>query len=65
LGMNGQRQKVKEFMINQKIPAQWRAHIPLLVCNRNILWICGYRLDHRARVTNKTQQVVHVKFETI
>jgi tRNA(Ile)-lysidine synthase len=65
LGMNGQRQKVKEFMINQKIPVQWRSHIPLLVCEGDILWICGYRIDHRARLTSNTQQVLHVKFETI
>ena len=65
LGMGGQRQKVKEFMINQKIPAQWRSHIPLLVSGQEILWFCGYRLGHRARLTNNTRHVLHVKFEAI
>jgi tRNA(Ile)-lysidine synthase len=51
-------------MINAKVPAAWRAHIPLLVNGEGqVLWVCGWRPDERAQVTQQTQQVVWVRFE--
>jgi tRNA(Ile)-lysidine synthetase-like protein len=63
LGLAGHRQKVNEFMINAKIPAQQRNHIPLLVAAGQIIWVCGYRLDERACLNPSSQWVLHLKFE--
>jgi tRNA(Ile)-lysidine synthase len=63
LGMSGHRKKVNEFMIDEKIPTGQRDQIPLLVADQQILWICGYRLDERARIRRTTQQIVHFEFE--
>lgn len=64
LGLGGHSKRVNEFMINEKIPASWRAHIPLLVNQEDqIVWLCGWRPDERARVTENTQQVVRLRFE--
>jgi tRNA(Ile)-lysidine synthetase-like protein len=64
LGMGRRGKRVNEFMINAKIPAAWRAHIPLLVNGEDqVMWVCGWRPDERARVTQETQQVVWVRFE--
>jgi tRNA(Ile)-lysidine synthase len=63
LGMGGRSKKLKEFMIDEKIPANWRDHIPLLVSNGRILWVCGYRPDEQARIQDGTQQIAHFKFE--
>ncbi len=64
LGMEGRGKRVNEFMINEKIPASWRAHIPLLVNDQDqIMWVCGWRPDERARVTQATQHVVCLRFE--
>jgi tRNA(Ile)-lysidine synthase len=63
LGLGGHSQKVNEFMINEKIPAAWRNQIPLLVSANQILWVCGYRLDERARLRPTTQRILHLKFE--
>ncbi len=64
LGMGGRSKRLNEFMINEKIPAPWRAHIPLLVNGEGqIVWVCGWRPDERARVTESTQQVVWLRFE--
>ena len=63
LGMNGHSQKVNEFMINQKIPANHRNRIPLLVANQQVLWVCGYRPNEHARIRPATQRVLHLKFE--
>jgi tRNA(Ile)-lysidine synthase len=64
LGLGGRGKQVNEFMINEKIPASWREHVPLLVNEvGQILWVCGWRPDERARVAESTQQVVWFRFE--
>jgi len=64
LGLHGRSKRVNEFMINEKIPAAWRQHIPLLVdAQGQILWICGWRPDHRARITQATQEIVRLRFD--
>jgi tRNA(Ile)-lysidine synthase len=64
LGMGGRGKRVNEFMINEKIPAAWRDHVPLLVsAGGQVAWVCGWRIDERARVTAETQQVAWLHFE--
>ncbi|MBE7472689.1 MAG: tRNA lysidine(34) synthetase TilS [Anaerolineales bacterium] len=63
LGLGGHRQKVNEFMINRKIPAGWRQFVPLLVAAGQVLWVCGYSPDERARLRPATRRVLHLKFE--
>jgi tRNA(Ile)-lysidine synthase len=64
LGMGGRGKRVNEFMINEKIPAAWRDHVPLLAgAGGQVAWVCGWRLDERARVTPVTQQVAWLHFE--
>jgi tRNA(Ile)-lysidine synthase len=50
-------------MINEKIPAGLRDHIPLLVGDNRILWVGGYRPDERARVRPTTNHMLHLSFE--
>lgn len=64
LGLGEHSQKINEFMINEKIPAGLRDHIPLLVGDKRILWVGGYRPDERARVRPTTNLVLHLIFET-
>lgn len=63
LGLENHHQKLKTFMINEKIPTHYRDYIPLLVADTNIWWVCGYRIDHRARIQPHTRQILHLKFE--
>ena len=64
LGMGGRYKRLNEFMINEKIPALWRDHIPLLVNeDGQIAWLCGWRPDNRARVTQETQQIIRLHFD--
>jgi tRNA(Ile)-lysidine synthase len=63
LGLHGHRQKINEFMINKKIPANWRKFIPLFVSANRILWVCGYCPDERARLHPATQRILHLEFE--
>ncbi|WP_158825389.1 tRNA lysidine(34) synthetase TilS [Mucilaginibacter lacusdianchii] len=57
LGMQG-RKKLSDFLINQKIPLTHKLQVPLLVNgNGDIIWVAGYRLDNRYKVTPQTKKV--------
>jgi len=57
--------KLKEFMIDSKIPSAWRDRVPLVCSPRHILWVAGWRIDERAKVTDSTREVLRISFEKI
>jgi len=65
LGLHGQHQKLKDFLINVKIPADQRDYIPLLVAHNQIMWVCGYRLANMPAIKETTHQIYHIKFEPV
>jgi tRNA(Ile)-lysidine synthase len=60
MGMGGREVKVNEFMINVKLPAAARGAYPLIASPAHIVWLPGYRVDERARVTAETRHVVRL-----
>jgi tRNA(Ile)-lysidine synthase len=58
----GGGQKVSSFMINAKIPAAWRDHVPLLVVGETIAWVPGWRVDERFAVSDETKRIVVARF---
>jgi len=54
LGMKGSK-KVKDYFIDQKIPVRLRDKIPLICDDENIIWIVGHRMNHKYRITDKTE----------
>lgn len=60
LGVKG-IQKLKEFFIDHKVPRVERPNVPLLVSGERIVWVVGYRIDERVKVTEKTKKVLVVK----
>ncbi len=60
LGAKG-TQKLKEFFIDHKIPRFERSKVPLLVSGEMIVWVVGYRIDERVKVTEKTERVLAVR----
>jgi len=58
-----QPKKLGEFMIDAKIPQDWRQHIPIVCSPEQIVWVVGWRLDDRVKVSQKTKQVLCLKFE--
>jgi tRNA(Ile)-lysidine synthase len=57
-----QPKKLGEFMIDAKIPQAWRGLIPLVCSEERILWVVGWRLDERAKVSRDTKQVLRLRF---
>ncbi|UCD84740.1 MAG: tRNA lysidine(34) synthetase TilS [Deltaproteobacteria bacterium] len=60
LGMEGMK-KVKDYFIEKKLPRRMRDRIPLLVANDRIVWVIGFRIDHRVRIDEVTKSVLEVE----
>lgn len=63
LGMEGHHVQLSDLMINTKIPEAWRGHVPLLVADGEILWVCGRRVAEGAKVESDTERVARFRFE--
>ena len=59
----GGKKKLKDYMIDCKIPREERENLTLLADADHILWIVGYRISQYYKVTSQTKTVlkVHVK----
>jgi tRNA(Ile)-lysidine synthase len=64
LGMESPK-KLQDFMVDAKIPRAWRDNVPLVCSSQHILWVVGWRIDHRARVTASTKRVLCLDFERV
>jgi tRNA(Ile)-lysidine synthase len=64
LGMK-QTKKVGEYMIDARIPQAWRPRVPVVCSPRQIVWIVGWRIDDRVKVTDDTGQVLRLAFVRI
>ncbi|MCG3119770.1 MAG: tRNA(Ile)-lysidine synthase [bacterium] len=56
----GGTKKLSDFFTDHKIPLHQRTTIPLLWCDQ-IIWVCGYRLDNRYKITPATHTVLHLQ----
>jgi len=65
LGLAGRHKHVADLFTDLKIPVAWRPQWPLLVdaATQEILWVCGLRLAHCARITTATTTVIELTFE--
>jgi tRNA(Ile)-lysidine synthase len=50
LGMSMPK-KLYEFMVDAKIPSSWRGHIPIVCSPQQIIWVVGWRIDDRVKIT--------------
>jgi tRNA(Ile)-lysidine synthase len=62
LGLS-QPKKLGEFMIDAKIPQAWRGRIPLVCSGEQILWVVGWRLGEKPKVSPYTKRVLRLQFE--
>ncbi len=60
LGLGGET-KVKEIMIDRKIPAAARGSWPIVATEDHAVWIAGHVLDERARVGRESGSVVRLR----
>lgn len=66
-GSSGEK-KLKKFFIDLKIPRAERKKIPLVISGDEIVWVSGYRISEKVRITENTKRVLvmHLtKFDNI
>lgn len=60
-GMKGTK-KLKDYFIDEKVPIPDRDTIPILVDEKNIIWIIGMRTSEYYKITPETKNVLVVKY---
>ena len=61
LGMNVPK-KLHEFMVDAKIPLSCRGHVPIVCSPQQIIWVVGWRIDDRVKVTKATKEILLLEF---
>ena len=64
LGMAGHRQKLHDLMINARVPQAERDTVPVLHVGEEVAWVVGLRQDQRFVVTDQTEMVLHIQFQS-
>jgi tRNA(Ile)-lysidine synthase len=59
LGLGGSK-KLKDLFIDLKVPRSDRAHIPVLTTSEHLVWVVGYRLDDRVKITPGTTRALRL-----
>jgi tRNA(Ile)-lysidine synthase len=59
-GFGGHQKKLQDLFADLKVPRPARARIPLVVAPEGIVWVAGYRTDHRFGVTASTRRLLRL-----
>lgn len=59
----GGRKKLKDYLIDCKVPKDRRNQVWLLADGSHILWVVGYRISEAAKVTKATKQVIKIQLK--
>ncbi len=57
LGMS-QLKKISDFLIDLKVPVTEKEKVLLLLSGNKVMWVMGYRIDDRFRITEKTERIL-------
>ena len=58
---NGNTQKLKSYLINEKVPAAIRDTLPLITENQQVVWIPGYRMSSFYQINEYTKSVLQIQ----
>ena len=55
--------KLKDFLIDQKVPRHRRDSYPLVAAGSEVVWVIGKRIAHPYRVTGSTSKVLVLELQ--
>nr|MBI1228935.1 tRNA lysidine(34) synthetase TilS [Cytophagales bacterium] len=53
--------KVSDFLIDLRVPNLYKKQVKVLCSGSDIVWLIGYRIDDRYKVSSTTGQVMYIK----
>ena len=56
----GGQKKLRDYFVNEKIPAKQRSRLWVLADGNRILWVVGYRIGEDAKITPDTECVLEI-----
>ncbi len=60
---NGDKKKLKQFFVDEKIDREKRAEIPLVCDGSHVMWVVGYRQNPYYQVSESTKTILEISFE--
>lgn len=57
---SGGRKKLKDYLIDRKIPREERDKLWLLADGSHVLWVIGYRISEAAKVREETEELLKI-----
>jgi tRNA(Ile)-lysidine synthase len=60
LGMDGRSASLQDIMVNRKIAGRLREKWPLVASDEHVVWLTGHIIDHRVRISDKSQRVIRL-----
>lgn len=55
---SGGKKKLKDYMIDEKIPAAKRGTIPIIADGSNVWWVVGHRMSEEVKITEHTKKII-------
>ncbi len=59
------RRKLSDFFIDIKLSARYKSEVPLVCRGEEIIWIAGYRLDERYKISDKTKNIYKLEIQRL
>lgn len=64
LGMEKQK-KLSDFFIDKKVALPDKQQATVMEANGEIIWVVGYRIDNRYKITTETSHALHLKIHSL
>lgn len=59
----GGRKKLKDYMIDEKIPKDQRDRVWLLAAGSHVLWVVGWRISEAVKIRQDTRYILKIQME--
>lgn len=64
LGLGGTK-KIKDILIDSKVPLENRNSIPIICDDEKILWLVGHCISEEAKISESTDEVIRISIKNI